>query len=73
MPGKGNTDAVFALRMLIEKYREGQRELHYVCIRRPRESLRQGSAGRTVVLYEKNQELWKSMCDLYTICMREAK
>ena len=28
MPGKGTTDAMFALRMLIEKYREGQTELH---------------------------------------------
>ena len=28
MPGKGTTDAMFALRMLMEKYREGQRELH---------------------------------------------
>ena len=27
-PGKGTTDAMFALRMLMEKYREGQRELH---------------------------------------------
>ena len=30
MPGKGITDAIFALRMLVEKYREGQRELHCV-------------------------------------------
>ena len=30
MPGKKTTDAVFALRMLMEKYREGQRELHCV-------------------------------------------
>ena len=30
MPGKRTTDAMFALRMLIEKYREGQRELHCV-------------------------------------------
>ena len=30
MPGKGTTYAMFALRMLIEKYREGQRELHCV-------------------------------------------
>ena len=28
MPGKGTTDATCALRMLIEKYRKGQRELH---------------------------------------------
>ena len=51
MPGKGTTDAMFALRMLMEKYREGQREL--LCIRGVRESLLQGSAGRAVVPYEK--------------------
>ena len=28
MPGKRTTDAMFALRMLMEKYREGQRQLH---------------------------------------------
>ena len=49
MPGKGTIDAMFALRMLIEKHREGQT----LCIRGPRESLQQGSAGRAVVLYEK--------------------
>ena len=27
IPEKGTTDAMFALRMLMEKYREGQREL----------------------------------------------
>ena len=32
MPGKGTTDAMFALRMLIKKYREGQRELHCVFV-----------------------------------------
>ena len=32
MPGKGTTDAMFALRMLMEKYREGQRKLHCVFI-----------------------------------------
>ena len=30
MPGKGTTNAMFALRMLMEKYREGQRELHCI-------------------------------------------
>ena len=46
MPGKGTTDAMFALRMLMEKYREGQRELHCVSVdlekaydRVPREEL----------------------------------
>ena len=32
IPGKGTTDAVFALRMLMEKYGEGQRELHCVFV-----------------------------------------
>ena len=32
MPGKENTDAMFALRMLMGKYREGQRELHCVFV-----------------------------------------
>ena len=33
IPGKGTTDAMFALRMLIEKYREGQSELHCVFVK----------------------------------------
>ena len=32
MPGKGTTDAMFALRMLMEKYSKGQRELHCVFV-----------------------------------------
>ena len=46
MPEKGTTDAMFALRMLMEKYRESQRELHCVFVelekaydRVPREEL----------------------------------
>ena len=32
MPGKRTTDALFALRVLMEKYREGQKELHCVFV-----------------------------------------
>ena len=32
MPGKGTTNSMFALRMLMEKYREGQRGLHCVFV-----------------------------------------
>ena len=32
MPGKSITDALFALRVLMEKYREGQKELHCVFV-----------------------------------------
>ena len=32
MPGKSTTDAIFTLRMMIENYREGQKELHCVFI-----------------------------------------
>ena len=46
MPGNGTTDAMFALQMLMKKYREGQKELHCVFVglekaydRVPREEL----------------------------------
>ena len=32
MSGKSTTDALFALRLLMEKYREGQKELHRVFV-----------------------------------------
>ena len=32
MPGKSSTDSLFALRVLMEKYREGQKELHCVFV-----------------------------------------
>ena len=32
MPGKCTTDALFALRVLMEKYREYQKELHCVYV-----------------------------------------
>ena len=65
MPGKETTDAMFALRMLMEKYRKGQRERATLCIRGPREGLRQGSTGRAVVLYEKIRNSGK-VCTIST-------
>ena len=71
MPRKGTTDAMFALRMLMEKYRKSQRELHCVFVDLEKAYDR--------VLRE---ELWycviksgmaENMCDLYRICTREAK
>ena len=53
--GEGTTDAMFALKMLMEKYSEGQRELHCVFVdlekaydRVPQEE-RQGSTGKVCV------------------------
>ena len=71
MPGKKTTDAMFALRMLMEKYREGQRELHCVFVdlgkaydRVPREELWYCMRKSGIV---------KSMCDLYRICTTKVK
>ena len=71
MPGKGTTDAMFALRILMEKYREGQREIHCVFVdlekaypRVPPEEL--GYCMRKSGIVE-------SMSELYRICTRKAK
>ena len=52
MPGKGTIDAMFALRMLMEKYREGQRELYCVFVDLEK-AYERASVGKAVVLYEK--------------------
>ena len=39
MKGKSTTDAIFALRQLHEKYREGQQELELHCVFVDRESV----------------------------------
>ncbi|KAK3570383.1 hypothetical protein QTP86_019253 [Hemibagrus guttatus] len=61
MPRKSTTDAIFALRILMEKYRDGQRELHCVFVdlekvydRVPREEL---CESREQV--EENLERWR--------------
>ena len=67
MPGKGTTDAMFALRMVMEKYWEaGQRELHCVFVQLEK-ALRQGFTGRAVVMYEKirNSEKVYATCTEY--------
>ena len=47
----------------MEKYREGQRNLH--CIRGPRESLRQGSEKRVVVKSEMAEKYVRLVQDMY--------
>ena len=39
MPGKGTTDVIFALQILMKKYRESQRELHCVFVDLEKESI----------------------------------
>ncbi|KAK3555905.1 hypothetical protein QTP86_029782, partial [Hemibagrus guttatus] len=50
MPRKSTTDAIFALRILMEKYRDGQRELH--CVFVDLEKAYDGAKRGAVVLYE---------------------
>ena len=52
MPGKGTTDAMFALKNVDGKVQERSKTAT-LCIHGPRESLRQGSTGRAVIVYEK--------------------
>ena len=56
MPGKSTTDAIFALGILLEKYR-GQKELHWVFVDF-RESILQRTQRRAVVLFEKFRYLY---------------
>ena len=62
-PGKGTTDAMFSLRMLMEKYRDGQRELY--CVFVDLEKVYQVPAGKAVVLYEKISNSGK-VCATFT-------
>ena len=62
MPGKRTTNAMFALRMLMEKYRARVYCVSFMCIRGPRKSLRRGSAERAVVLYDKIRNSRRKIC-----------
>ena len=52
MPGKSTTDPMFALRLLMEKYREGQKKLHCVFVDLEK-ALRQSAQRGIVVLHAK--------------------
>ena len=60
------TDAMFALRMLMEKVQERSKRAT-LCLHGPRESLQQGSERRAVILYEKikNDEKVCATCTGY--------
>ena len=72
MPGKGTTDAMFALRILIQKYREDQRELHCVFVDLEK-AYDRVSREEFWCSIRKSELAKQSMCNLYRICMREAK
>ena len=78
MPGKGTTNAMFALRMLMEKYRKDQRELHCVFMdlekvynRVPQEEL--WYCMRKSEIQEKYVQLVQDMCEESEIVVRCAK
>lgn len=50
MPGKSTKDAMFSLSLLLEKYREGQKELH--CVFMDLEKAYDSAERRVVVLNE---------------------
>ncbi|KAK3536119.1 hypothetical protein QTP70_029528, partial [Hemibagrus guttatus] len=84
MPRKSTTDAIFALRILMEKYRDGQRELHCVFVdlekaydRVPREELwycmrKSGVAEKYVRvvqdMYERSRTVVRCAVDDIVIC-----
>ena len=54
MPGKGTNDVMLAKRMSMEKYSEGQRELHCVFVD-PEKAYNRVSKGLLKHIYEKSE------------------
>ena len=75
MPGRSKTDAIFALRQMMEKYREGQESLHCVFIdlekaydRVPREEL-----WNCLRLKEVNEKYIRIIQDMYENCKTKVR
>ena len=64
MPRKSTTYALFALRVLMEKYREGQKELHCVFV----DLGKQGANRRGLVLHN-TVSIGREVCENSTRCV----
>ena len=65
MPGKGTNHRCHACLQNVDGKVQGRSKRTTLCIRRPRESLRQGSVRRGLVLYEKIRNSGK-VCETYS-------
>ena len=70
IPGKSTTNAIFALRILAEKYREKQRELHCVFIDLEK-AYDRVPEGRSVAVSERKRECQKRWSGLCRTCIEE--
>ena len=71
MPGKGTTDAMFALKMLMKKYWQSQRELH--CVFVDLEKAYDNFSREQLWYCMRKSGMAKKYVRLVRVCTREAK